>query len=65
MINVEQEYTVVLDEDNYLLVLEYKINAEFKDFDEVTYYIESMSVVGILGEADFSALNVNLPSIGV
>ena len=64
LIKEEQEYTVLLDEDNYLLALEYKISGEFKDADGVTYYIESTSAIGIIGDADFSALNVNLPSIG-
>lgn len=64
LINEAQEYTVLLDEDNYLLALEYKVSGEFKDADGVTYYIESTSAIGIIGDADFSALNVNLPSIG-
>lgn len=64
LIKEEQEYTVLLDEDNYLLALEYKVSGEFKDADGVTYYIESTSAIGIIGDADFSALNVNLPSIG-
>ena len=63
LINEMQEYTVLLDEDNYLLTLEYKVSGEFKDENGVTYYIESTSAMEIIGDADFSALNVNLPSI--
>ena len=64
VIDEKQVYTVYFDSKMNLILVESKVEGSFVDNEDgVMYYVDVFSTITYTGEADFTALNVNLPAI--